>query len=62
MSAPRLRHYFVTLVAVGTYAQRVMIHRRGRELQLLQRRLAAARLGIGCPRRALRQSLYEDLR
>jgi hypothetical protein len=33
-----------------------------RQLRELQRRLAAARLGVGWPRHRIRPSFYEDLR
>jgi hypothetical protein len=62
MSALRLRQYFLTLTAVRSYAQRPTTYASGRERRRLQRRLAAARLGVSWPRQAVQQSLYEDLR
>jgi hypothetical protein len=62
MSALRLRQYILAFVAGQDHEHRATTETRGRELRLLQRRLAAARLGISAPRQAVREPLYEDLR
>jgi hypothetical protein len=62
MSGARFRQYFRPLMAVGAYAHRALLHSRGRELRLLERRVAAARLGVGWSRQAVLDFRYEDLR
>jgi hypothetical protein len=62
MSGLRLRHFLLSLITVRTHAPRPTPYTPGRELRLLQRRLAAARLGVSWARPAVQESLYEDLR
>jgi hypothetical protein len=62
MAALHLNQYLRPLWGVRTYAHRTMPQRQGRELRLLQRCVAAARLGVNGPRDTVRPSLYEDLR
>jgi hypothetical protein len=62
MFALRLNQYLRPLIAVHTFAHRAIAQTQGRKLHLLQRRVAAARLGVSGPRHSVRPSFYEDLR
>ena len=62
MSVPHLKDILTPLVAARAYAPWSPAPKYARELRVLQRRVAAARLGIGWPRRAVRDTRYEDLR
>jgi hypothetical protein len=47
MSTLRLKHLLTPLIAVRAYTRRVTAAKHERELRQLQRRVAAARLGLG---------------
>ena len=56
-----LRRLLGAVLTAHPHTHSGQITRKSRELRLLQRRLAAARLGVGWPDR-IRPSIYEDLR
>lgn len=62
MCAARLCPYVLPLVAVRGLVQRAMPRSIGSELRLLQRRVAAARLGMCRLRYSVQQSFHSDLR
>ena len=62
MNTLHLKHFLSPLVAARGYAPWAITAKHTRELRVLQRRVAAARLGVSWPRQAVRPSLYEDLR
>ena len=62
MSTLHLKQVLSPLVAARSYAPWAISAKYTRELRALQRRVAAARLGVSWPRQAVRPSHYEDLR
>jgi hypothetical protein len=57
-----LKRFLGTLIRAQTHSHGSDAAKRTREFRLLQRRLAAARLGVGWARQRVRPSFYEDLR
>ena len=62
MTTHQLKRFLGTLIRAQSHPQWSGAAKRTREFRLLQRRLAAARLGVGWPRHRIRPSFYEDLR
>jgi hypothetical protein len=64
MRAIRLKQLLTPLIGVRAYSPGLMAAKRERERELrqLQRRVAAARMGVSWPRHRVRTADYEDLR
>ena len=62
MTTVQLKRFLGTLIRAQSHTHGNSAAKGTRELRLLQRRLAAARLGVGWPRQRVRPSFYEDLR
>jgi len=62
MSALRPKHYLLPLIALRSYAHLALARSQARELRLLQRCVAAARLGLRWLRPTIQLSIYMSLR
>ena len=61
MKLPRIQQVLIPLVAARANPLCAVAPKYQSDLRQLQRRLAAARLGVGGPRQSDRQLLFEDL-